>query len=155
MSVLPLENLLADFVVKAYKAIINAYKKRYGTKKQDLERGEGETFAQLTDLQVKAIVLEKSYSSWLEGHRQDALDIIKNSGLFEDLPKSNPSLVEWFQKHMGDIKTKIIGAVRAMRALEKEIGYELYSIRVDLSLMPKVSVTFQKYRPSELAKSTT
>lgn len=153
METIFLTEAFAEMTIKTSKAILEFYKKHYGAKKEDLEKGEGETFAQLSELQMEAVVLERSYSSWIrEGKYAKAMEIVKNSGLFEDLPKSNPAIIGWFRERMNNVRAKILGSVRALRALERELGYELYSIRVDLSLVPKVSVTFQKFQTSELLK---
>jgi hypothetical protein len=144
MSAAILSPEIVSFALQAGKKILEFYREKYGPKKEDLEKGEAVTFDLLSEYQAKAIVVEEAYSSWLKGDSRGAIRTIRNSGLFDDVPRGNPNIIEWFSKHTVDLRKRIIGSVRALRALEKEIGYELCSFEVELSLMPNVTVTFQR-----------
>lgn len=108
-------------------------------KKQPEEIGK-KTIDELAEKQAEGLTYEQIYLNLLSAKitEKQAEEMIKALG-----EKMNPNPLAWLKKRLLNIRGWIISAIKFLRAVGNELRLKISQITVELSLTPRVTITFE------------
>ena len=104
------------------------------------------SIAEIMDTQLQSNVIDRAYeAAIIEQDVSTAVNIIKSTGWFQNIPETNPSFLTWIGDRVKDIAKSTLEQLKVLRELRKLIkDYPLESIQTGFSYTPKVVLLFKR-----------